>query len=215
MSFFWRKKAFADDAVGLELVTEPFIKTLIANIKSSIEYVHRVSEPNQSIAMKNDSNCSSASKSKINGDSADALTKKFQNIININKPVVSACQSLSSSDKCHFSEICRQLLEPSPNLIGIENDLLETPKYTAESVSKLLVDKLPNRKLIYSKKDLEKSSFKYEFMTIKDILEQRVSSTSQKSNTLTKGECKEQIFEGSIKLKKQLSEFSIQLFFED
>ncbi|KAF7495274.1 Methionine synthase reductase [Sarcoptes scabiei] len=197
--------AFADDAVGLELVTEPFIKTLIANIKSSIEYVHRVSEPNQSIAMKNDSNCSSASKSKINGDSADALTKKFQNIININKPVVSACQSLSSSDKCHFSEICRQLLEPSPNLIGIENDLLETPKYTAESVSKLLVDKLPNRKLIYSKKDLEKSSFKYEFMTIKDILEQRVSSTSQKSNTLTKGECKEQIFEGSIKLKKQLN----------
>ncbi|KAH9417985.1 hypothetical protein DERP_008239 [Dermatophagoides pteronyssinus] len=218
--------AFADDAVGLELVTEPFIEKLIATIVQHFEKLNVtnnncshsndkcekdhfseslmintsdakdnlidsatfVNEPNEKI------NLTITDKNSINHiDDIEKVIDSNQDIMNINRPVVSSCISLTSSDKCNLSDICRQLVEPSAQLESIVDiEQLNLPKIPLISTKE---NNLYSR-FIYSQKNLEQLPF-YSAGTsinsIKNFLTNKLNNTDSS------------LYVGQVNLSKILS----------
>ena len=195
--------AFADDAVGLELVTEPFIENLIATIVQHLEKsivaknpccchlndtnndnLHSKCEKDhhseslminstdaidnniiiESVTVVNESNkninsTTSVDNSFINVSDIEKAININTDIMNINRPVVSSCISLTSSDKCNLSDICRQLVEPSAQLESIVDiEQLNLPKIPLSSSSSSKEGK-PYSSFIYSQKNLGQLPF--------------------------------------------------------
>ena len=110
-----------------------------------------VNEPNEKI------NLTITDKNSINHiDDIEKVIDSNQDIMNINRPVVSSCISLTSSDKCNLSDICRQLVEPSAQLESIVDiEQLNLPKIPLISTKE---NNLYSR-FIYSQKNLEQLPF--------------------------------------------------------
>ncbi|KAH7644757.1 methionine synthase / sulfite reductase-like protein [Dermatophagoides farinae] len=222
--------AFADDAVGLELVTEPFIENLIATIVQHLEKsivaknpccchlndtnndnLHSKCEKDhhseslminstdaidnniiiESVTVVNESNkninsTTSVDNSFINVSDIEKAININTDIMNINRPVVSSCISLTSSDKCNLSDICRQLVEPSAQLESIVDiEQLNLPKIPLSSSSSSKEGK-PYSSFIYSQKNLGQLPFysydKTSTISMKNFLTNKLNNADSTLN---------------------------------
>lgn len=130
--------AFADDAVGLEIVTEPFIELLITTIERHFARTigggggggSSVNESNNQIS---NTEARETEPCQNGTDHTDHTDHHHQAVkMNLDRPVVSSCEHLSSSDKRSLGDLCRQLLEPSASLTGKSIDQLTLPKLSTK-----------------------------------------------------------------------------------
>ena len=151
---------YADDAVGLELVTEPFIDnlshTLIEHFKESVNDKVEVNKADDTFS----NNCDETSSNQIIEEVINLQSENIKNIfseareigsllneslplrnkaaeMNLNRPVVSSCFCLTSSDKQTLGDLCRQLIEPSENLKTLNDEELNLPNVTFSPVQSL------------------------------------------------------------------------------
>lgn len=96
--------------------------------------------------------------------------------MNIDRPVVSSCIALTSSDKCHLSEICRQLIEPSAHLVNLSLEQLELPKYSAklQNMPDSFIYNQKNFELLQEKRQHSNSDNLLKKLTIKEYLQNKI-----------------------------------------
>ncbi|KAJ6215472.1 hypothetical protein RDWZM_009972 [Blomia tropicalis] len=136
---------YADDAVGLELVTEPFVENLQHTLLQQFDVKEKIQVSPLTITLKKKEVTADENKTeeKSNLETSGELTnivetKKETNEIdelnieemNLNRPVVSSCIALNGFDKIELSELCRYLLEPSEQLFNVSTESLSLPKIT-------------------------------------------------------------------------------------
>lgn len=176
--------AFADDAVGLELVTEPFIENLLKTIQEQFCAQSIVSDAElnnnkfetKKINLTELNDCVDAS---IETNQSNLIDEPPMTKMNIDQPVVSSCVALTSSDKCHLSDICRQLIEPSSHLAIIPLEELVLPKYSAklQNMHDSYVYTERNLKLIEEKRPTNQNDL-LKKMTIKEYLQNKIPNNT-------------------------------------
>lgn len=182
--YFLFISAFADDAVGLEIVTEPFIDNLVSTILKQFKEATGLSTETvtQSVSNSVVTNHTSVT----NGEHMCSESK-----MNLDRPVVSSCNYLTSSDKCFLSDICRQLIEPSLQFSDVADEDLIIPKLSA----KMLIDDF----ILFSKTDDTPKDEPFNEVSIFQILQGKLSKDIP-------------LFEGEISLSRKLCMFPFGLF---
>lgn len=119
---FFLFSEYADDAVCLETVTEPFMDNLTQTLL-------------QHFGVQNDPKASHSKPAAVSSSVTSEVSKTASAMLPNRQSIVSSCASLTPSDKETLADLSRLLTEPSEKLKDIPDGELTVPKLASATAS--------------------------------------------------------------------------------